>query len=79
MRYSITEKSEQESKNDIKKDIKAYGISHNITEDIVNALCNDVDDPNFFLYNKPWVNTIAHYFDKKNYEVEFNRMREAYN
>lgn len=78
LRYKSTEKSERESKNDIKRDIKAYGISHNITEDIVDALCNYIDDPNFFLYNKPWVNTIARYFDKKNYEVEFNRMREVY-
>lgn len=78
LRYKPQEKSEQEARADIKRDIKAYGISHDIKEGVVKALCNSVDDPNFFLYNEPWVNAVVRYFDKGQYESELQKIKEEY-
>lgn len=78
LRYKHEDKSEQEAKDDIKRDIKVYGASHDISKDVIEALCDNVDDPNFFLYNKPWVNTIVRYFDKGQYEAELQRTKEEY-
>ena len=77
-RYKTSEKSEQDSRNDIKRDIKTYGFSHDIANDVTTGLCNSIDDPNFFKYNKPWLNTVARYFDQGEYESEFNRIKEDF-
>lgn len=76
LRYKADDKTEQDARNDIKRDIKAYGTFHDIDKDIISKLCDSVDDPNLFKYNKEWLNTVAKYFDKGQYESELNRIKE---
>ena len=77
-RYKADGKTEQDARKDIKRDIKVYGTFYNISEAVLLKLCNSIDDPNLFKYNKPWLNTVAKYFDQGQYESEFNRIKEEY-
>lgn len=77
-RYKANEKSEQDSRNDIKRDITSYCVSYDINSDVITNLCDSIDDPNLFRYNEPWLNSIARHFDQGQYELKFNRMKEAF-
>lgn len=61
-------REEKAIKADIKDDIVRYCKRHGVAEEVTEALCNEIDDKNFFLYNVPWLNTIARWNDQGSYE-----------
>ena len=76
LRFKTDEKSEQESRNDIKRDIRRYCALKDIDDAVVESLCSNVDDHNFFLYNNLWLNEIARHYDNGHYEVKLDEIRK---
>lgn len=61
-------RKERDIKTDIKDDIQRYCKRHGVAEELSQALCDEIDDKNFFLYNISWLNTIARWNDQGAYE-----------
>lgn len=71
-------REEKAMKADIKNDVIRYCKRHGVAEEVTEALCNEIDDKNFFLYNVPWLNAIARWNDQGSYESYLKSITEAW-
>ena len=71
-------REEKDIKADIKDDVIRYCKRHGVTEEVITALCEEIDDNNFFLYNIPWLNAIARWNDQGAYESYLNSVKETW-
>jgi len=71
-------REEKVVKADIKNDVLHYCKQYGVTKEIIEALCEEIDDKNFFLYNVPWLNAIARWSDQGSYESYLKSVTEAW-